>query len=117
SYLNTIGAGYAYVSTTAANTGNRGYYTYRPSTATATGDLLLISPETSNLGHGTKQIRFWAKKSSATYVPKFEIYSMNGKTATSTKTLLQASINLTTAWQEFIVPIPATTDDYFAFSF
>ncbi|WP_203227746.1 fibronectin type III domain-containing protein, partial [Paenimyroides viscosum] len=26
-------------------------------------------------------------------------------------------IPLTTAWQEFIVPLPATTDDYFAFSF
>ncbi len=116
-YINTIGSGYAYVNTTAANNGNRGYYTYRPSTATATGDLLLISPETANLGNGTKQIRFWAKKSSATYVPKFEIYTMNGKTATATKTLVQGAINLTTTWQEFIVALPATTDDYFAFSF
>lgn len=116
-YINTIGSGYAYVSTTAKNNGNNGYYTYRPSTAAALGDLLLISPETDNLGNGAKQIRFWAKVSSTSYDPDFRIYTMNGTTATATKTLVQNTIPLTTTWQEFTVILPATTDDYFAFSF
>ncbi len=117
-YVNTTGgtSAYGYVTTTATRTtGGKGFYTYRPSTTN--GDILLISPETDNLGNGTKQIRFWAKKTSATVVPKFEIYRMDGKTATSTKTLLQ-TINITTIdWTEYIVFLPATTDDYFAFSF
>src|SRR5690554_3788136 len=116
-YLNTTGgtSAYGYVTTTATRTpGGKGYYTYRPS-ATA-GDILLISPETDNLGSGTKQIRFWARKTSATVVPEFEIYRMDGTTAAASKTLLQ-TINLTTDWTEYIVFLPVTTDDYFAFSF
>src|SRR5690606_13025929 len=67
----------------------------------------------------SKQVRFWARVSSTTYIPtqKLGIYTMNGTTASSTKTLVEDNIPLTTAWQEFIVPLPVTTDDYFAFSF
>ncbi len=115
SYVNTTSSGFGYVSTSAANNGSNGFYTYRSSSAN--GELFLISPETANLGNGTKQIRFWAKISSSTYVPDLRIYTMAGNTATAVKTQIQGTIPLTTNWQEFIVPIPATTDDYFAFSF
>jgi len=115
SYVNSTSSGFGYVSTSAANNGNNGFYTYR--SATANGDLLLISPETANLGNGTKQIRFRAKMSSSTYVPDLRIYTLNGNTATAVKTQIQGTIPLTTNWQEFIVPLPATTDDYFVFSF
>ena len=82
------------------------------------GDILLISPETNNLGNCTKQLRFWAKVSFfGITTHKFEIYSMSDKTATATKTLLKGNIPLTDNWQEFIVPLPTTTDNYFAFSF
>lgn len=120
SYVNTVGTSnaYGYVSTTAsyAATGSRGYYTYRSSTTSANGLLLLISPETVNLGSGTKRLRFKAKKSSASYVPKFEVYTMNGTTATSTRTLVQ-EVTLSTNYDEYIVYLPNTADDYFAFSF
>src|SRR5690606_22385643 len=108
-------SGYGYTSTTAGRTGN-GFYVYMP---VATGDLKLISPTTENLGNGTKQVRFCAKVSSTTYIPtqKLGIYTMNGTTGTATKTLVENNIPLTTTWQEFIVPLPVTTDDYFAFSF
>ena len=115
SYVNTTTSGFGYVSTSAASNGNNGYYTYRSSSAD--GDLLLISPETANLGNGTKQIRFQAKISSSTYVPDLRIYTMNGNTVTAVKTQIQSTIPLTTNWQEFIVPLPATTDDHFVFSF
>lgn len=120
SYVNTVGTSnaYGYVSTTAsyAATGSRGYYTYRSSTASANGNLLLISPETNNLGSGTKRIRFKARKSSESYVPKLEIFTMNGTTATATKTLVH-EVPVTFTYSEYIVYLPNTTDDYFAFSF
>ncbi len=113
-YLDNM-SGYGYTSTTAGRSAN-GFYVYRPN---ATGDLKLISPATDNLGNGTKQVRFWARVSSTTYMPtqKIGIYTMNGTTASATKTLVEDNIPLTTSWQEFIVPLPVTTDDYFAFSF
>src|SRR5690606_20686761 len=48
---------------------------------------------------------------------KIEVYSMNGTTSTATKTLLQSIPLSATGWKEYIVPLPVTTDDYFAFSF
>src|SRR5690606_1596672 len=89
------------------------YYVYRSSTNP--GDILLISPETDNLGNGTKQLRFWAKTNRLN-PPVFEIYRLNGTPVTATRTLIQA-ITLTDNWEEYIVPLPVTTDDYFAFSF
>src|SRR5690606_37128099 len=108
-------SGYGYTSTTAGRTGN-GFYVYMP---VSTGDLKLISPTTDNLGNGTKQVRFWARVSSTTYqtTQKLGVYTMDGTTGSATKTLVEDNIPLTTTWQEFIVPLPVTTDDYFAFSF
>src|SRR5690606_21123519 len=84
-------------------------------------DFMLISPETNNLGNGTKQVRFSVNHQygyNGTML--IEVYSMDDNTASATKTLLQ-TINVsnlpTYSWTEFIVPLPATTDDYFAFVF
>lgn len=114
-YLNKASSGYGYTTTTAGRTG-KGFYTYRPNT---TGEMLLISPETNNLGNGTKQVRFWARVSSTSYetTQKLGVYTMDDPTATGVLTLVQKNIPLTTTWQEFIIPLPASTDDYFAFSF
>ncbi|KAA5531938.1 fibronectin type III domain-containing protein, partial [Paenimyroides baculatum] len=109
--------GYGYTTATASRTtGGKGFYVYMP---VSTGDLKLISPMTNNLGNGAKQLRFWAKISSASYstTQKLGVYTMNGNTGTATKTLVENKIPLTTTWQEFIIPLPVTTDDYFAFSF
>src|SRR5690554_1984240 len=107
---------YGYTTATAGQTG-KGFYTYR--SAAGDGDLYLISPETNNLGSGTKQLRFSVRVSSASYATtqKFEVYTMDGNTATANKTLIQGNIPLEVGWQEFIVPLPNTTDDYFMFSF
>ena len=115
--INPVNNAYSYVTTT-AKTGSRGFYSYRYPLQQSDGQLMLISPETNNLGNGTKQIRFWARSSSTSYSPKLVIYSMNGNTTSATRTLI-TSINIpsTTTFAEYIVPLPATTDDYFAFSF
>ncbi|WCM41013.1 glycine-rich protein [Flavobacterium sp. CBA20B-1] len=122
SYIDTVtSSGYGYVSTSASNNGSNGFYTYRSSlTGTSyDGDIILISPETNNLGNGGKQLRFSARVSSTSYISthQFEVYTMDGTSTTATKTLLQGTIPLTNTWQEFVIPLPVTTDDYFAFSF
>src|SRR5690554_2431498 len=113
-YVRASGSGYGYTYNYAQRTGSNGFYAYPYSNT----ELLLISPETANLGNGTKQVRFWANNTYSGYAgTKLEVYSMDDATATATRTLVQ-TINLTnTGWFEYIVPLPATTDDYFAFSF
>lgn len=118
-YLNTTNSTsvYGYVSSV-PKTGSRSFYAYRTLLANAPEEIMLVSPETSNLGNGTKQIRFWARSTSTSYTPKLSVYSMNGNTpaALATKTLLQSIPLTSTTYQEYIVPLPATTDDYFAFA-
>src|SRR5690554_4068242 len=113
-YVRASGSGYGYTYNYAQRTGSNGFYAYPYSNT----ELLLISPETANLGNGTKQVRFWANNTYSGYAgTKLEVYTMDDATATATRTLVQ-TINLTnTGWFEYIVPLPATTDDYFAFSF
>lgn len=106
---------YHYVSGT-PRTGVRSFYSYRWHTASS-GEMLLISPETANLGNGTKQLRFWARNGSTSYATVISIYRMDGTTAAATKTLIQKVVlPSTTTYQEYIVPLPVTTDDYFAFA-
>src|SRR5690606_28015761 len=42
---------------------------------------------------------------------------LDGKTSTAAQTLIQTIPLKTTGWQEYIVPLPVTTDDYFAIAF
>ncbi|WLD23868.1 T9SS type A sorting domain-containing protein [Flavobacterium dauae] len=112
--INTVNYSSGYVSTSAMQTGNNGYYAYRYNP----GDLMLISPETVDLGNGAKQLRFSARKAytGTSYTDSLYIYTMDGVTGSSNKTLIK-TIALTASWQEYIVYFPITTDDYFAFSF
>src|SRR5690606_32310205 len=97
-----------------ANNGNQGFYTY-PYSGT---ELFLVSPETVDLGNGTKQIRFSANLPySGSSGTEIRIYSLDGQTSSANQTLIQAISLKTTGWQEYIVPLPVTTDDYFAIAF
>src|SRR5690554_3826363 len=100
-----------------SNTGSRSMEVGRDY---GTGDFMLVSPETDNLGNGTKRIRFsvyldyyWPS------APSIQIYTLDGPTASATKTLVE-TIALPSSgytWEEYTVILPNTTDDYFAFSF
>src|SRR5690606_31602302 len=84
------------------------------------GDLMLISPETVDLGNGDKRLRFSARRAytGTSYTDSLHIYTMDGVTGSSNKTLIETIVLSSTAsWQEYIVYLPVTTDDYFAFSF
>ncbi len=80
------------------------------------GDMLLISPETDNLGNGTKRVRFWAKKGDNSDVGTLAVYTMEDQFDPSKKTFVK-NIALTDTYKEYSVYFPVTTDDYFAFSF
>src|SRR5690554_1974795 len=97
-------------------TGSNSYNIYVEDGASVT----LISPETDNLGDGEKQLRFYFYYDGGNDPsPVLEIHSMDDNTSTATQTLLQ-SILISPAdyytWKEYIVPLPETDDDYFAFS-
>src|SRR5690606_24357440 len=116
-YINTIGNTWSYgeVVDWMSQTGNNSYYVNRDS---GSGDFMLISPETSDLGNGAKRLRFSVYYDYGSGTPEIEIYHLNDNNTSATKTLIN-TICVTTigSWQEYIVYLPVTTDDYFAFSF
>src|SRR5690606_12984483 len=54
-----------------------------------TGDVVLISPETVDLGNGTKQLRFSAYYDYGNIANTLTIYSLNSNTPTATRTKIQ----------------------------
>lgn len=114
SYIGDTTGYYGYTSPDATRvSGGKGFRYYK-TTATATEDLLLVSPETNNLGNGAKQIRFWVKVVSGT--ANVPVYTLDGNTSNATKTQIEL-IPVNTTWTEYTVPLPVTTDDYFAIGF
>src|SRR5690606_18853789 len=86
------------------------------STTNSTQELVLVSPETNDLGNGSKQLRFSVRSYSTTnYINQLEIISMPSDTTTVGATILATVHNNGQVWKEYIVPLPATTDDYFGF--
>ncbi len=106
----------AFIDSYRKKTGTNGYYVYRSS---GNGNMMLVSPETDNLGNGAKQIRFSVYLDGANpATPTIEIYSLSSNTLTASKTLIETiTLSTSKAWEEFTVILPNTTDDYFAFSF
>src|SRR5690606_2281043 len=112
SYFVNTGYGYGYTST-GGQTG-KGFYAYPYSDT----ELFLVSPEMVDLGNGTKQLRLSANLSSTGIIgTEIRVYRLDGKTSTAAQTLIQTIPLKTTGWQEYIVPLPVTTDDYFAIAF
>ena len=86
------------------------------STANSSQNLVLVSPETVNLGNGTKQLRFFARSYGTTaYVNKLEILSMSSNTSVTGAIVLATITPTSQNYQEYIVVLPATTNDYFGF--
>lgn len=113
--ITTTGYGYVLNSTTYAQSAAQSFRLYRTnSTANALEDIALISPETVNLGNGTKQLRF-SVRSYGVNVNKLEIISLANTTTTANATVLATIYKDDTGYQEYIVPLPATTNDYFGF--
>src|SRR5690606_39717376 len=89
---------------------------YRTNSTTNTSqNLVLISPETDNLGNGTKQLRFSAMALNTNESNLLQIVRSNGATSSSTFTVVQEIVIKHTRHQEYIVPLQETTDDFFGF--
>src|SRR5690606_3102093 len=119
-YIDSVTTGYGYVMTSNPQSSPNVYRMYRTNTATGgSQELVLVSPQTDNLGNGTKQLRFSVRSYiTTTYINQLEILSMPDPTTTAGATVLATVYNDNTngqVWKEYIVPLPATTDDYFAF--
>lgn len=83
--------------------------------STPTDQLILVSPQTNDLGNRTYRIRFKAKGSSWTEeTTVLNIVRLNGTTNDATITLIEA-LELTGTYEEYFVNLPTTTDDYFGF--
>src|SRR5690606_3908656 len=118
SYIDSTTTGYGYVIASNPQSSPRVYRLYRANTASgaASEEIVLVSPQTDNLGNGTKQLRFSVRSySTTTYDNKLEILSMPDPTTTTGATVLTTINNNGQVWQEYVVPLPAGTDDYFAF--
>lgn len=113
SYLETSGsAGYGYVTTTAPSTSPNCYILFN-STDT-TGNVMLVSPQTTNLSDGTRQVRFMAKAGAASGYT-VQVGTISNPSDPASFTVIGSSISLTNAWTVYTVAIPAGTSQYLAF--
>lgn len=112
SYLETPNsAAYAYVSTSNNNSAPNSFYMYN--STDVTGDMMLVSPVTTNLSSGLNRVRFFAKGSVAGY--PLEIGTLSNSLDPSTFTIIGSPIILTTTQTEYTVDIPVGTNVNLAF--
>src|SRR5690554_1795941 len=120
-YLDDMtGTGYGYTQTSATYSvsPSNSFRFYMYNAATNNNQYLyLVSPTTDNLGNGTKQLRFSARY--LTQGGRLEVVTLSDisspAAATASATVLQSFDVPSLSYEEFIVPLPVTTDDYFAF--
>lgn len=81
--------------------------------ASATADIMLVSPPLSNVGAGTHRLKFWARNGTATQ--DIEVGTLDNKSATATFTLVQA-VDINGTYAEYMVDFTsyAGTDQYIA---
>src|SRR5690606_17855649 len=118
SYIDDVtSTGYGYTIASDPLSGANSFRLHRTnSSGNSSQELVLISPETDNLGNGTKQLRFYARSYlTTTYVNKLEILSMPSDTTTVGATVLATFYPDQKFYEEYVVPLPATTDDFFGF--
>ena len=108
--------GYPYVSSSSTYNhtpgGSKGFYWYNSTTAGTYGDYqcVVLPPVDPSVGVDSLQISFWAKASSASYIPIFQIGVMTDPNNISTFVGVD-TITLTTgtAWTNIEVPLSTYT--------
>ncbi len=111
-YLESPGmTGYGY--TRAFNPASTPNSFYMYNSSATTGDLMIVSPQITNLSDGSKWVKFSARSSSSTY--PIEVGTMSNPTDASTFTIIGTAMPLTTTHTEYTVNIPAGTNQHVAF--
>ena len=107
--------GYPYVSSSAIyshNTGTKGLYWYNTTTASTYGDYMCIAlpgVDTSVYPMNTLQLTFWARSSSTSYNPTFQVGVMTDPNDYSTfQQVSSINVGNSTAWGEYVT----TFEDY-----
>ncbi|MFC6268773.1 fibronectin type III domain-containing protein [Frigoriflavimonas asaccharolytica] len=112
-YLETAGsAAYGYVSTSNNQSAPNSYYLYNSSDNA--GNVMLVSPQTTNLSDGTKRVKFSAR-ATAGYILEIGTVSNVADPASYTALSSGATITLTAAYAQYIVNIPAGGSNNLAF--
>ncbi|ASE60312.1 T9SS C-terminal target domain-containing protein [Chryseobacterium indologenes] len=112
SYVETSGsAGYGYVSSTSPSSTPNCYILFN-STDT-TGNVMLVSPQTTNLTNGTKRVKFMAKGGSTGYT--MFVGTLSDPSNPASFAAVGNSIAITTSWASYVVNIPAGSNQYLAF--
>ena len=99
--------GYPYVSSTTPHSGTRNLYWYGSTTATTYGDyqiVVLPGVDTNIYPINTLRLKFWARPSSTSYHPVFQVGVMTDPTDVSTfHQVSTVNVANVTTWQEFSV--------------
>lgn len=112
SYVETSGsAGYGYVSSSAPFSAPNCYILFN-STDT-TGNVMLVSPQTTNLTDGTKRVKFMAKGGSSGYT--VVVGTLADPSNPASFTAIGANIPITSSWAPYTVNIPAGSGQYLVF--
>ncbi|MFC3161312.1 fibronectin type III domain-containing protein [Chryseobacterium arachidis] len=111
SYIETSGsAGYGYVTSTNYSAPNS-FYLYND--AANSGNIMLVSPETSNLSDGNKRVKFMARSGSSSY--SLQVGTLSSISNPASYAAIGSSITLSSSWTQYIVNIPAGANNYLAF--
>ena len=113
-----VTTGYGHIEKASAQSPSNSYRFYRTNTtANEPQNIILLSPETDNLGNGNgvKQIRFSAIASSATATNYLEVITADSNVASAKFTVIDTIVVNHTKYQEYKILLPQTTDDYFGF--
>ena len=105
----TTGNGYLYTSSASAYSGSHSLYLYNSNQNT--GDLVVVSPPTNQLGNGGYRVRFRARSTSSTLSTLNVVTLKNPNTTVGMQPLV--AIPLTTSFKEYFVNFPAGTANYF----
>ncbi|KQT16845.1 hypothetical protein ASG31_10730 [Chryseobacterium sp. Leaf404] len=111
SYVETAGSnGYGYVNDYNYQSAPHSYYLYNSDDMT--GDIMLVSPQTTGLSDGTRRVKFYAAGGSAGYT--LDIGTVTGNMSGATFTLI-TTIVLTANQELYTVNIPVGSNTFLAF--
>src|SRR5690606_22814096 len=111
SYLETAGsAGSGYISTSTALSAPHSYVLANG--ADTTGDVMLVSPQTSNLSDGTREVRFSVRAGGNNYT--MDVGTLSDPSNPVTFNVI-STVSLTQTYVEHIVALPAASNQYVAF--
>ncbi|MBQ6096351.1 MAG: fibronectin type III domain-containing protein, partial [Bacteroidales bacterium] len=105
--------GYPYVSSSSSYNhtpgGSKGLYWYNTTTTVTYGDyqyVIMPGIDSDYIALDTLQLKFWAKSSSTSYFPEFQVGVMTNPYDANTFELIgNITVGNSTEWQEFITPL------------